>query len=68
MVAGHLTTLIRIAGSKEQPVTDIRISGVGMRDAAPTFLERWGVPSGGDWACYHGAGDDTTRGPLSMLL
>lgn len=39
-------------------MTDITIFGVGIRDAAPTFLERWGVPSGGDWSCYHGAALD----------
>jgi len=44
LVAGNLTTLIRIVGSKTQPVTDITISGIGIRDAAPTWLERWGVP------------------------
>jgi len=27
----------------------------GIRDAAATFMERWGVPSGGDWALYMGA-------------
>ena len=38
--------------------SDIIISGIGIRDAAPTYMQRWGVPSGGDWSLYHGAAVD----------
>ena len=60
LVAARHRTLIHIgAGAR-----DVRISGVSFRDAAPTHMEKWGVPSGGDWALYHGGAvhvEDTER-------
>ena len=44
-----LTELIRIRNS-----TDIQIKGLGFRDTAATYLDDWGVPSGGDWALHRG--------------
>jgi hypothetical protein len=38
------------AGPPTQPVSNITIRGIGFRDAAPTFLEKHGIPSGGDWS------------------
>ena len=32
----------------------VTISGVNFRDAAYTFMEQFGVPSGGDWSLYRG--------------
>jgi hypothetical protein len=58
VVASHLQTLVRIKGNQSSPVQRITISGVGWRDAAPTFMERFGVPSGGDWSMFHGAALD----------
>ena len=55
LVATKLQTLIKLEGTQEAPVRDVAFRGVGFRDAAYTYLERWGVPSGGDWALYHGA-------------
>ena len=55
LVATKLQTLVRIAGSKAHPVRGVRIENVHWRDAAHTYMERWGVPSGGDWSLYHGA-------------
>ena len=42
-------------GTPDKPVNGIEISGVGFRDAGKTYMEQWGVPSGGDWALYRGA-------------
>ena len=36
------------------PVVGVTISGVNFRDAAYTFMEQFGVPSGGDWSLYRG--------------
>jgi hypothetical protein len=47
LVATHLQTLISIKGTMASPVKGITIQGVGFRDAAYTYLEPWGVPSGG---------------------
>jgi len=33
----------------------VTITGVSFRDAKRTFLERHGVPSGGDWSLFKGA-------------
>eukprot|EP01043_Picozoa_sp_COSAG02_P023898 COSAG02_NODE_1290_length_13442_cov_6.479125_7_plen_555_part_00 len=55
LVATKLQTLVKLNGSQDAPVTDVSFSGIGWRDAAYTFMERWGVPSGGDWSLYHGA-------------
>lgn len=51
LVASHLTSLLRIEGGAR----DITVRDLGFRDAGPVFLaERWGVPSGGDWALHRG--------------
>ena len=43
-----LKRLIEIVGTKADPVEGISIRGVGFRDTAHTYMEPWGVPSGGD--------------------
>jgi hypothetical protein len=35
-------------GSRKQPVTDVTVRGLGFRDSRYTYMEPWGVPSGGD--------------------
>ena len=49
-----LKTLIMMEGSPDQPVKGVSIEGIGFRDAKKTYMEQWGVPSGGDWALYRG--------------
>ena len=58
LVASKLQTLVSIKGTQDHPVHHVTIDHVGVRDAAYTYLERWGVPSGGDWSLYHGAALD----------
>lgn len=48
LIASKHTTLIKLTGG----VSNVTIAQLTFRDAAPTFLEKWGVPSGGDWALY----------------
>ena len=35
-------------------MTNVTISGIGFRDTAPTYMSKWEVPSGGDWALHQG--------------
>jgi hypothetical protein len=53
-VAPDLATLISVVGTKEEPVEDVTIRGLGFRDASITYMDAWGVPSGGDWALHRG--------------
>ena len=50
LVVPKLATLIDIDGADF-----VTISNVGFRDARKTYLEKHGVPSGGDWSLYKGA-------------
>lgn len=55
LVATRLKTLIEIVGdSQDSPVKGVSIQGVGFRDAAYTYMDDWGVPSGGDWSLHRG--------------
>ena len=49
-VVPALQTLVSVNASQQAPVRGLRLEGIGFRDAAPTFMEPHGVPSGGDWA------------------
>ena len=49
-VATQLKTLVTIQATQENPAKDITIRGVNFRDAAYTYLDPHGMPSGGDWA------------------
>ena len=46
-VATSLKEMIGMRGTMNAPIRDVTIRGVGFRDAAATFMEPWGVPSGG---------------------
>ena len=50
LIVPVLATLIKIDGADK-----VTISNVGFRDARNTYLEKHGVPSGGDWSLYKGA-------------
>ena len=49
-IAAQATTLINITGTQDEPVKDIQINGIGLRDTAYTYMHPHGMPSGGDWA------------------
>jgi hypothetical protein len=48
--APALQTLVSVNATQAAPVAGLRFEGLGFRDAAPTYMEPHGVPSGGDWA------------------
>eukprot|EP00475_Leptophrys_vorax_P015850 TRINITY_DN2221_c0_g1_i2.p1 TRINITY_DN2221_c0_g1~~TRINITY_DN2221_c0_g1_i2.p1 ORF type:complete len:721 (-),score=206.27 TRINITY_DN2221_c0_g1_i2:490-2652(-) len=45
-----LKHLIQIQGTSKEPVVSVSVVGVSFRDAAYTYMDPHGVPSGGDWA------------------
>lgn len=49
-VLTRIRNLLSINGNKTQPIRNIRITGVGFRDARATYMDPHGVPSAGDWA------------------
>eukprot|EP00935_MAST-01C_sp_MAST-1C-sp1_P002250 g2250.t1 len=67
-----LTTLIQLQGTQQQPVKNITLRGIGMKDTAPTFMYNHSVPSGGDWvsdSCTTPTGDTqliSTRPPQAL--
>eukprot|EP00041_Stephanoeca_diplocostata_P042079 m.10090 g.10090 ORF g.10090 m.10090 type:complete len:895 (+) comp7208_c0_seq1:114-2798(+) len=52
LVVPVLHQLIRLDGTKAAPVQNVTLSNIGIRDARHVYLEKWSVPSGGDWAIY----------------
>jgi len=54
LIGTNLQTLIKIQGTQQNPAQNIRWEGIGFRDAAKTYMEQWGAPSGGDWALHRG--------------
>ena len=54
-VVPRLHRLITIVGTRDAPATDVTVRGLGLRDSRITFMEPWGVPSGGDWSLHRGA-------------
>ena len=59
-VVPRLKRLLRIVGSAAAPVRNITVRGVGFRDTTYTYLDDWGVPSGGDWALHRGGKQRTS--------
>jgi hypothetical protein len=54
LVASTLITLISLRGDRDAPVTDVTISGLTFSSTRPTFMQKYRVVSGGDWAIYNG--------------
>jgi len=54
-VATKHKRLIEVVGTREKPVKNVVIRGMGFRDAAYTYMDEWAPPSGGDWALHRGA-------------
>ena len=40
-------TIVKLVGTQQHPVEDVRFEGVTFRDSAYTYMEPHGVPSGG---------------------
>eukprot|EP01083_Nonionella_stella_P190494 705505_1 len=55
LIIGNLSTLFRLhSPSHLNPLWNVRLSNLQFRDTRYTFMDRWGVPSGGGWALYNG--------------
>ena len=50
IVVPSLVTLVSATGSQKQPVKDVALVGIGIRDTAPTVMFPHVGPSGGDWS------------------
>ena len=49
-----LQRLLNIRGSLTNPVYNITVANITFTQTEPTFLERYEVPSGGDWSIHRG--------------
>lgn len=54
LVVPTLATLVQVKGTPERPARNVTFRGIGFRDTVKTYMEQWGVPSGGDWAVHRG--------------
>ena len=55
LIIGNVAELFRLSSpSHEDPVFNITISDLSFRDTRYTYMDRWGTPSGGDWALFRG--------------
>eukprot|EP00005_Dracoamoeba_jomungandri_P000463 CAMPEP_0174252392 /NCGR_PEP_ID=MMETSP0439-20130205/1880_1 /TAXON_ID=0 /ORGANISM="Stereomyxa ramosa, Strain Chinc5" /LENGTH=754 /DNA_ID=CAMNT_0015332915 /DNA_START=107 /DNA_END=2368 /DNA_ORIENTATION=+ len=48
-VVTNLKIMVSLVGSQSSPVKNVLFQGLGFRDAAYTYLDPHGMPSGGDW-------------------
>jgi hypothetical protein len=55
LIAPCVEQLFVVEGSLASPVVNVRISGLTIRHAAPTYMRGYTVPSGGDYAVHRGA-------------
>ena len=53
-IGTDLDRLIAIQGSQQEPVYNITLTNLTFAHSAPTFLDSYEVPSGGDWAIHRG--------------
>ena len=63
-----LKQLVRVVGSQAQPVRNVSLLGLGLRDAAYTYLDDWGVPSGGPPAPHRPRSHASPPPPLYPFL
>ena len=56
LVIGNLSTLFQFGGNSgdDNPLFNVTLSSLSFRDSRSTYMERWGVPSGGGWSLYQG--------------
>eukprot|EP00037_Helgoeca_nana_P024366 m.258539 g.258539 ORF g.258539 m.258539 type:complete len:924 (+) comp26623_c0_seq1:107-2878(+) len=45
-----LKIIVLVNATQADPVKSLTFNNIGFRDAAPTYMDPHGVPSGGDWA------------------
>ena len=66
-VATKLKKLFSIEGSQENPVKNVSIQGLILRDAAYTYMDQHGLPSGGDWGLLK-SGAITLKGTEGVTI
>ena len=55
LVIGNLSHLFELkAESMDNPLFNVTFEDILFRDTRYTYLDKWGTPSGGDWALYNG--------------
>jgi hypothetical protein len=54
LYAPVLEELFTVDGTLEAPVTNVRVSSLTLRHAAPTYMANYSVGSGGDYAVHRG--------------
>jgi hypothetical protein len=59
--------LLNFSGTQSQPLTDVSVKGMTLRDTAYTYLDPHGAPSGGDWAIQR-TGAVTITGTVGAVL
>ena len=53
-IGTNLQLLVSIRGSMADPVFNITLQNLTFAHTAPTYLEKYEVPSGGDWSVHRG--------------
>lgn len=53
-VAGMLATILTLQGTPRDPVVGVELLGLTFAHTRATFMERYEVPSGGDWSIHRG--------------
>lgn len=61
-------TFLSVVGTQEEPVRNVRLLGIGMRDTAISYLDAHSMPSGGDWcAPFIGTPVAVLMGPVHVF-
>ena len=57
-IVPQLKTLLRVGGQGAYPggapTVGVKLRGLNFRDSPYTYMDEWGVPSGGDWGLHRG--------------
>ena len=69
LIIGNVATLFNLSSSSDSDsLFNVTISDLSFRDTRYTYMDRWGTPSGGDWALFRGASiflENTTNCTIS---
>ena len=55
LAAATLRSLVEVRGTAAAAVEALRFDGLAFTESATTFMQRYEVPSGGDWSIHRGA-------------
>lgn len=54
VIGSSLKRLMVLNGSQKSPVEGVKLLGLKFTQSAPTYLDKYEVPSGGDWSIHRG--------------